>query len=83
MPRSKLYSDLESRHQLLTVINLRTLTPNAIKKRYETYFLGPRQSDGSLVEQADSRMDSAASSRPRPTPSELAEEIKNTYFLRR
>jgi hypothetical protein len=65
------------------VINLRTPTSNAIKKRYETYFLGLRQSDGSLVELADSSMDSAARGRPRPEPSELAEEIKNNYFLRR
>jgi hypothetical protein len=63
--------------------NLRTPTPNAIKKRYETYFLGLRQSDGSLVELADSRMDSAARGRPRPIPSVLAEEIKETYFSRR
>jgi hypothetical protein len=65
------------------VIYPRTPTGNAIKKRYETYFLGPGQLDGSLVELADTRMDRAASIRPRPTPSELAVEIKNTYFARR
>jgi hypothetical protein len=35
------------------------------------------------VELADTRMDRAARIRPRPTPSELAVEIKDTYFARR
>jgi hypothetical protein len=65
------------------LFNVRTITPNGIKKRYETYFLGPGQFDGSLVELADSHMDSAAMGRPKPIPSELAKEIRENYFSKR
>jgi hypothetical protein len=61
----------------------RVPTGNAIKKRYETYFLGPGELEGSLVELADAMMDKAMFEGPKLGPSELAEAVKNTYFAKR
>jgi len=61
----------------------RVPTGNAIKKRYETYFLGPGELDGSLVELADAMMDKAMFEGPKLGASELAEAVKNTYFAKR
>lgn len=63
----------------------RTPTHNAIKRRYQTYFLGPSVLHGSVVEKADRKMEFAATSLDPifTKPSEVAEEIRNTHFIAR
>jgi uncharacterized protein YgfB (UPF0149 family) len=70
----------------LTMVNSRKPVFNAVKKRYETYFLGGvglGESSRSLVELGDTMMDLAAMKQLRHTPSQLAEDIKSFYFSNR
>ncbi|KUJ06556.1 uncharacterized protein LY89DRAFT_405612 [Mollisia scopiformis] len=81
----------ESRPAVKVVVNrtlgtsfnnvFKTPTFNAVKKRYETYFLGKMGSHGrSLVELGNEMMDLGSMKQLMCTPSELAEDIKNNYF---
>jgi hypothetical protein len=69
------------------MITTRTPVGNAIKKRYEIYFLGKLETGESrsvsLVELGDAIMDLASMKQLILTPSELAEEVKNSYFKKR
>ena len=64
------------------MINSRTPTHNAIKRRYQTYFLGPLKLDRSVVEEADGKMEFAAAMLDSifTEPTQVAEEIKTTHF---
>lgn len=71
--------------RILTRSDSRIPTGNAVKKRYEKYFVGqvdPGEAGTSLVELGDTMMEIAATGLRR-TPSAIAEDVKGNYFKRR